>query len=139
MEKSQLQVQHLLTPYTIKLSPQQILVWEEAKELLEKIGFSSTQFDDETIAVHTHPALIKDPQRAVCDILSGENVARCDHETLARRACRASVMAGDRLNPQQAEYIRTQLEKCKDPFTCPHGRPTIIEMTENFLNKQFLR
>lgn len=139
MDESRVEVQHLLSPYTIPLSPQDFLAWEEAQKQLEDMGFSSTQFDKETIAVHTHPALIKDADKAVREILAGGNPGRCDHETLARRACRASVMAGDKLDARQAEFQREQLLKCKDPFTCPHGRPTVIEMTENYLDKQFLR
>ena len=54
-------------------------------------------------------------------------------------ACRSSVMSGDALTQEQAEFQRGQLLQCKDPFTCPHGRPTVIEITEDFLNKQFLR
>ena len=53
--------------------------------------------------------------------------------------CRDSVMAGDRLNRQQAEHQRDRLIGCLDPFTCPHGRPAVPEMSEEFLNKQFLR
>ncbi|HBR14250.1 MAG TPA: DNA mismatch repair endonuclease MutL [Candidatus Omnitrophica bacterium] len=139
MEKGAIEVQHLLSPYIIKLSPQELLIWEEAQERLNKIGFASTQFDQASIAVHTHPVLINDTERAVREILSGENPARCDHEALARRACRASVMAGAHLSGEEIEYQRQQLLKCLDPFTCPHGRPTVIEMTENYLNKQFLR
>jgi len=139
MEKGKVEAQNLLSPYIVKLSPQDILVWEEAKERLEETGFSTTQFDNETIAVHSYPVLLKDPTKAVRDILSGKNVAKCDHQELARRACRASTMSGDRLNQQQAEFIKNQLTKCRDPFTCPHGRPTVVEMTESFLDRQFLR
>jgi len=139
MEKGKIEAQQLLSPYLIRLSPQDLMMWEESKDRLQEIGFATTQFDDETIAVHTYPVLIKDPQKAVQDILSGGDVARCDHETLARRACRSSIMAGDPLDPQQAEFMREQLMNCRDPFTCPHGRPTVVEMKEDFFNKQFLR
>jgi len=139
MEKGKIEAQQLLSPYLIRLSPQDLIQWEESKDRLEEIGFTTTQFDDETIAVHTYPVLIKNPQKAVQDILSGGNVIRSDHETLARRACRASIMAGDPLSQRQAEFMREQLMHCRDPFTCPHGRPTVVEMKEVFFNKQFLR
>lgn len=139
MEKGRVEVQHLLSPYLIKLSPQDLNSWEETQDVLESCGFSSSQFDGETIAVHTYPALLKDPARAVREILAGETVGRTDHATIARRACRASIMAGDALNDEQADFQRVQLLKCADPFTCPHGRPTVIEMTEGFLDKEFLR
>lgn len=139
MEKGTVEVQHLLSPITIPLSLQEVVSWEEAKGQLEEMGFSSTLFDQETMAVHTYPVLLKNPEAAIRYLLSGENIAHCDHETIARRACRSSVMAGDYLNKEKAEYQRDQLIKCRDPFTCPHGRPTVIEMSEKFLDKQFLR
>ena len=139
MENSRIEVQRLLSPYLVALEPRELTTWEEAKNILEEMGFESTQFDDQTIAVHTYPVLIKDVERAVRDILSGGNAARCDHESLARRACRASVMAGDKMDARQAAFQREALIKCRDPFTCPHGRPTVVEMSEGFLDKQFLR
>lgn len=139
MDRRQIEVQHLLTPVLLKLNARELLIWEEAKEKLDEIGLSSHQFDRETIAIQTHPLLIKNVEKAVRDLLAGDNVAQCDHDTIARRACRASVMAGDKLNQPQAEYQREQLLQCLDPFTCPHGRPTVIELTGSFLDKQFLR
>lgn len=139
MDKGDIEVQHLLSPVLIKLTPQEILVWEEAKEKLEELGISGSQWDAETLAIHTHPLFLRDIEKAVRHLLAGEDLARCDHHAMARRACRASVMAGDRMAPEQAEHIRAQLIECLDPFTCPHGRPTVVEMSEDFLDKQFLR
>ena len=139
MEKGSIETQGLLSPDLIPLSPQELLTWEKTKEALDSAGFTTTQFDDTTIAVHSYPMLIKNPQKAIQDILAGEKSVRTDHETLARRACRSSIMTGDRLHKEEAEALRQQLLKCLAPFTCPHGRPTIIEMTEDFLDKQFLR
>jgi len=139
MDNGTIEVQHLLSPILIKLTPQEILIWEDAKEKLEELGLSGSQWDEETIAIHTHPTFLKDIEKAVRHLLSGENISKCDHDVLARRACRSSVMAGDKLAPEQAEHIRQQLIKCLDPFTCPHGRPTVIELTEDFLDKQFFR
>jgi len=139
MEKGQVEAQNLLSPDLLSLSPQEILMWEESKEHLEEAGFTSTQFDETTIAIHSYPVLLKDPKKAVRDVLAGENPARCDHETIARRACRASIMTGDPLHKEQAEHLRSELLNCLAPFTCPHGRPTVVEMSEEFLDKQFLR
>ncbi len=139
MEKGSVEAQNLLSPDLIPLSPQELLIWEEAKDALESAGFTSTQFDETTIAIHSYPVLLKNPKKAVQDILAGEKPSRTDHETLARRACRSSIMAGDPLHKKEAEHLRQKLLDCLAPFTCPHGRPTIIEMTEDFLNKQFLR
>jgi DNA mismatch repair protein MutL len=139
MEKGQVEVQHLLSPVLLKLNPSEWLAWEELKDKLDAIGFNSNQWDKETVAIHTHPLLIQDTEKAIRELLSGERVAQADHDTIARRACRASVMAGDILNREKAEFQREQLLNCLDPFTCPHGRPTVVEITNSFLDKQFLR
>jgi DNA mismatch repair protein MutL len=139
MEKGAVEVQHLLSPVLVRLTPQELLIWETAKDKFEALGLSVTQWDEETLAVHTYPIFMKDVEKAMRNLLAGEDLAKCDHDAMARRACRSSVMAGDKLAPEEAEHFRAQLLKCLDPFTCPHGRPTIIELTEDFLDKQFLR
>ncbi len=139
MDRGTVEVQNLLTPDLLKVSMTEMLTWEESKEVLEKLGFSSTQFDKNTIAIHSCPALLSDPLHGVRELLAGGNISRADHATLARRACRASIRAGDPLKHSQAEYQKEQLLKCRDPFTCPHGRPTVIELNENFLDRQFFR
>lgn len=139
MNSGQVEIQPLLSPVVISLNPAEMALWEEMKETLTTMGFDNNQWDQTSIAIHTHPALIRDIERSARDILGGGTVDPQDHDTLARRACKASVRAGDKLSPAQAEGQRRQLLKCLDPFTCPHGRPTAIELTESFLDKQFLR
>lgn len=139
MQRGHVEVQNLLTPDLLKISMAEMLAWEEGKEVLEQLGLSSTQFDKNTIAIHSCPALLGNPLQAVRELLAGGNITRADHATLARRACRASIRAGDSLKPIQAEFQKEQLLKCRDPFTCPHGRPTVIELKENFLDRQFFR
>ncbi len=139
MAENRVEVQNLLTPVTVRLSPQEILAWDEVKEKAEEMGFSCTMFDEETVALQSHPRLIRDPALALRCILAGEDIAAADNETIARRACRRSVMTGDPMKPEQADHQRKELLKCADPFTCPHGRPTLIEITEDFLDRQFLR
>ncbi len=139
IEKSDVEVAQLLAPVLIKLSPQEKVFWEENKEVLEKAGFSTSLFDRQTLALHSHPQLISQPENSVRNLLSGENIPRLDPGTLARMACRSSVMAGFAMNKEQAEFQRQALIQCLDPFTCPHGRPTVIEILEETLQKQFLR
>ena len=138
-EAGNVEVQQLLSPILLSLSPQEMLAWEETKETLEENGLSSTLFDSQTIAIHSHPQLLKNPEPTIRYFLVEGTLTRFDHNTIARQACRSSVMAGDKLNQLEAEHQRNQLIQCKDPFTCPHGRPTVIEMSENFFDKQFLR
>ena len=139
IEERTIEIQPLLTPILIKLNLQEIINIEEYGAKLKEVGIETALLDEGTLAIHSQPILLKNIESAVRTLLSGDNITRCDRNTIARRACKASIVAGDRLNPQQVEHQRTELLACADPFTCPHGRPIIIELTDSFLDKQFLR
>jgi DNA mismatch repair protein MutL len=139
IQKGHVEVQRLLSPVLIKCSPQEILIWEEMQDRLREMGLDTNAWDKETVAIHSHPLFLKDIEKGLRYLLAGEDIGRGDHDALARRACRSSVMAGDVLDGKKTEALRDQLVKCLDPLTCPHGRPTVIEVSRNFLDKQFLR
>jgi DNA mismatch repair protein MutL len=139
LEASRVETQPLLTPLLLKLTPQEKLAWEERQDNLSQAGIETTQFDEDTIAVQTQPLLLKNIEVVVRTLLAGLQASRMAPDALARRACKASIVAGDKLDISQADYQRQQLLACKDPFICPHGRPTVIEVTQDFLDRQFLR
>jgi DNA mismatch repair protein MutL len=139
IDSGKVEIQNLLTPILLKLTPQERVAWEESQDALKEAGMDTTAFDNDTIALQTVPTLMKKPETVVRALLAGEKADRCDHLTIARRACKASVVTGDKLSREQAEYQRRQLLECRDPFICPHGRPTVIEINDNFLERQFLR
>lgn len=139
IEKGAIETQRLLAPLLMRITAQEMLLWEEQKDLFEKAGFNISLFDTETLAIHAYPQLINKPENSVRTLLAGENVFKMDSEKIARLACRSSVMAGTELKKEQADYQKRQLLGCKNPFTCPHGRPTVIEIPLLHLEKQFLR
>ncbi|MDD4202862.1 MAG: DNA mismatch repair endonuclease MutL [Candidatus Omnitrophica bacterium] len=140
-----IEVQRLLLPIMLDLSTQELVVWENIHNDIEKIGFDTTKMKGNSIAIHSHPALINKPDIAVMNILSTDDTryqirdTRYDPNDIARRACRKSVKAGDILKPEEADSLKEQLLNCDNSFTCPHGRPTVIEITDKFLERQFLR
>ena len=95
MNKGNVEVQRLLSPVLIKLSIQEMLVWEKSQEELTAFGLESTLWDKETLGIHSYPTFLKDIEKTVRYILAGDPLGRGDHDALARRACRSSVMAGD--------------------------------------------
>ncbi|MCD6408143.1 DNA mismatch repair protein MutL, partial [bacterium] len=139
IKKKNIEIQRLLSPIIINLTPQEISVWEEGKEKIEKIGFLTTRWDRESIAIYGYPALIKNPEIAIRNILSEREIKKWDEEKLARNACRASVMAGENISEEEAVHLKNSLVECENPLTCPHGRPTIIEISESFFDREFLR
>jgi DNA mismatch repair protein MutL len=138
-ETGSVEVQQLLTPMILKLSIEEMTLWEEGNTKLEEVGFLTTRWDSNSIALHGFPQLIRNPEISVRNLLAEKQVNLLDKEQLARRACRGSVLAGERLNEVEAVHIKNSLLKCKVPFVCPHGRPTVVEFSESFLDRQFLR
>jgi DNA mismatch repair protein MutL len=138
-ETGKIDIQRLLTPLLMKLSSEEMSVWEDGSMKMEEVGFLTTRWDDGSIALHGFPQVIKNPEMAVRSILSEGQVEKCDRDTLARRACKSSVVAGERIKPEESIYIKNELLRCEVPFVCPHGRPTVVEFSESFFDRQFLR
>lgn len=139
-------VQELLVPEQIEFSPAELLLLEEQKEILLQFGFFFEAFGGRTMLLRSVPAVLgkiinKD---VVHDILAqlDEKTTALDHfkeEKLIRSACRAAVKAQDVVHEEEMKQIVLQLQQCKQPFTCPHGRPTMIQMSVPELEKKFKR
>jgi len=138
-ESGRVEVQRLLTPLIVKINPEEMTVWKDGYEVLEELGFLTTRWDAHSIAIHGFPKGIKNPEIALRNILGEGKFTGCDKETIAKRACKGAVSAGERIREEEAVYIRNELLRCEIPFVCPHGRPTVVEFTETFFDRQFLR
>lgn len=139
IKNKELDIQKLLTPLIMKLTKEEMAFYEEIKDKIEKTGFQTTRWSEDEIAIHGYPALLKDPEFALRSVLSEIDTPEIDEEKIARSACRSSVMTGDRLSEEEAVSLIKQLLKCENPFVCPHGRPTVIEFSLSFFDRQFLR
>ena len=139
MASGVMETERLLTPIIVRLSPRELLLWENAKAVLHELGFESGLMGDGAVALQSHPRLIKAPEAAFRALLADEGGRVPVRDILARRACRASVMTGDRMHADEAREQLKRLMACADPFTCPHGRPVFIEIKASFLDRQFLR
>jgi DNA mismatch repair ATPase MutL len=137
------EVERLLTPVVVKLTPQEKLVFDRFEAQLKEFGFEATVLDQGAIALHTSPSVLSDPayvaRALLADDASGTPGVRVDTDVLARRACRASVMSGDRMKAEEAVHQLKHLMACDDPFTCPHGRPVFVELKTSFFDRHFLR
>ncbi|MCL1878395.1 MAG: DNA mismatch repair endonuclease MutL [Defluviitaleaceae bacterium] len=140
--------QQLLVPISLRLTPREQQILHDNKEIFAKFGFEiGGEFDrPEIISV---PLLMKGPLSAAffTDILDkmGEvgfvKNSPYTHKTeiVAMAACKAAVKAGDAPIEAEARELVEQLLRLENPFTCPHGRPTIIEITKNELARRFKR
>ena len=137
----------LLIPIRIELRKDEYILAKERFELLEEYGFTIEDFGKNTIIVRSHPAWIPEERaefiiRGLIDLIIEKGSFDFDQfvwRMAATTACRMSVMAGDYLSSEDIEWILENIRYCDNPFTCPHGRPTIITYTKYELEKMFKR
>ena len=139
--------QALLEPVAVEVPPDAAALLHSQIETLNQIGFSIEPFGGNTFLVRSLPTVLGnvDPARAVRvvveDFEEDETVLAAEVEArLMARVCkRAAVKAGQVLSiTEQAELVQ-RLEQCLSPRTCPHGRPTMIHLSVEALERQFGR
>jgi DNA mismatch repair protein MutL len=139
IEKENINIQQLLTPLIINLNYEEMAIYEKVEKIIEKYGFLTTKWSENKIAIHGYPSLLKDIEFSIRSLLSEENIDKYDKEEIAKRACKVSITSGQKLTEKEAKHIIEKLIECKNPFVCPHGRPIVVEISERFLDIQFLR
>jgi DNA mismatch repair protein MutL len=145
--QSSIQSQSLLEPATLQLTPQAARLLEEQLSVLEQWGFRVEPFGPNTFLVRSIPALLgsSDPattlQVLVEDFEEDETPLQTEIEAriIARICKRSAVKAGQVLMPQEQIALLEGLESCQSPRTCPHGRPTMIHLSVDLLERQFGR
>lgn len=138
--------QRMLTPLMLHLTPMETEVLRENRELLESFGFELEDFGGQ-YALRSTPYLLQNPAGMgfftdILDRLAEERIANVyDTKILAvaTMACKAAVKGHDVLSVREAEALIHQLLQLEHPFTCPHGRPTIVELTRYEMEKMFKR
>ena len=141
-----IKVQQLMKPKIIELSPAESNVIKENLELLRKAGFKFEEYGTNSFVVRTIPAifgifygeLVTDLIKEL-DSISTKKIDSIKEEKIIRFACRKSVKAGEELTIPQIEDLMRRLDNTRQPFSCPHGRPTIISVTIGELEKKFKR
>jgi DNA mismatch repair protein MutL len=140
--------QGLLAPETVELTPADAALVRKQMPLLEAMGFGLSEFGGDTFIIDALPVCLGSVSGqsvlvAVAESLeqSGERggTPHWAEEKVARAACRAAVKARDRLTVQEIERLVIDLARAEMPYTCPHGRPTLIFMGFKELDKKFGR
>lgn len=146
-KSSQISSQQLLQPIAVNLSDREKVIVEENMELLESFGFEIEEFGARTYAIRAVPYVFDSPSNVsffmdIVDTLADKNLKSIydtKEDAIAMMSCKAAVKGNDRLSYSEAQELIQRLLKLENPFTCPHGRPTIIEMTKYELEKKFKR
>ncbi|MFN2216863.1 MAG: hypothetical protein ACK2TS_07965, partial [Anaerolineales bacterium] len=139
--------QALLSPVTVTFPPEQANLVEEQLPLLEKFGFTVELFGPGNFQVRAIPALFKsgnpvDALKAIVeDFEEDEEPLQGKIEALiAGRVCKSlAIKAGQSLSAEEQKSLLVDLEACDSPRTCPHGRPTMIHLSVDMLERQFGR
>jgi DNA mismatch repair protein MutL len=148
LEQGETPSQRLLLPQTIELSPRDAQFLRENLPALARLGVSLSEFGERTFLLDAIPSFLKtsDARRFMVEVLdelktSGEGINpwRLGEQIVAKTVCRHAVKANDPLSPPELEKLIEQLRHCDMPYTCPHGRPTLIEMNFRELEKKFGR
>jgi DNA mismatch repair protein MutL len=140
--------QKLLLPETIELPPRDAQFLREQLTALTRLGVGLSEFGERTFLLDALPPFVKAPdaRKFVFDLVdelraAGRevNLARLGEHTVAKTVCRHAVKANDPLRGAELENLVEDLRRCAMPYTCPHGRPTLIEMNYRELEKKFGR
>ncbi len=139
--------QSLLSPAVVQLPPQSAQLLITQLPILQHFGFDVEEFGGNSFQVRAVPALFAgaDPASAlralVEDFEEDETPLQAEVEAkLAGRVCkRLAVKAGQTLSPGEQRALLNDLEACASPRTCPHGRPTMIHLSVDMLERQFGR
>ena len=138
--------QKLLIPITVELSRSEVLFLGKYSSHFSKLGFEFDSFGANTVIVNSIPAELtqENLKGLFSDMLSilmeeGRISGKIDEAAIARAACRHSVKAHDKISFEEAKSLLRQLSRCELPFSCPHGRPVIINISYKELERRFGR
>jgi DNA mismatch repair protein MutL len=140
--------QRLLLPETVEVSVRDAAFLRGSLPVLSRLGVGLSEFGERTFLLDALPPFVKapDPRRFVLELIDGLKAAgqevnslRLGEDTVAKTVCRHAVKANDPLGVPELEQLLDDLRHCAMPYTCPHGRPTLIEMNFRELEKKFGR
>lgn len=143
--QSKVEIQGLLQPVTIELSPGEEETWDINREALAQFGFTIESFGDRSYLVRAVPALMTETDVAevistVLDNLGEKEDSSLWQEKVAQSlACHSAIKAGQQLSNEEMRELVKQLEAADQPRTCPHGRPVMIHLSSRQLEKEFDR
>lgn len=140
--------QRLMPPIIVSLTGQEESILHTYEDAFAQLGFEIEAFGGNEYALRSVPVDLygcseRELFLAVLDELSQETGSRGSfqviEEKIASMSCKAAVKGNNRLSFQEAEELIDELLTLDNPYNCPHGRPTIITMTETDLEKKFKR
>lgn len=148
-EVADVQIQRLVVPEVVDVSPTEMAWLQESRDGLAKAGLLVDEIGPAAVAVQGMPAVLAGvhPQKLLRSLLDGlaeqdDGAARLDEQIAERfhsMACRAAVMSGDRLGDAEIAALLEEAAELDHPHNCPHGRPTVLTFGASELERYFRR
>lgn len=148
LERGGFERQQLLMPETIELSRDQMVDFQSLQPLFERFGFDVSPMDEVTCVVREVPAfmelknlagLIRELVEKARGLTTETAIESMIDLLAATRACKAAVKINMRLNAEKMQHLIDELWQSSSPLFCPHGRPIALTLTNDEIERNFLR
>lgn len=142
------QSQSLLMPETVEMGPKDALRVRKNLDLFTGMGFGISEFGGDSFVVDALPSyfstasaeqLLNEIAQSLDEAGKRGGTERWREESIAQSACKTAVKARDKLSLKAIEQLVLELSRCEMPYTCPHGRPTMIYTSFKELHRKFAR
>jgi DNA mismatch repair protein MutL len=140
--------QRLVAPAVVELGAAERRTYESCAEELKRIGFRIEAFGAAAFKVSAVPSVLGRPVVAsrlkdiLDDLAEGSRARDVDgppERVRKSAACRSAWMKGDDVAPEEFAPVLKELLECRDPYRCPHGRPTVIKLSREWFEREFER
>jgi DNA mismatch repair protein MutL len=140
--------QELLVPITLEFTPAEAERIRANLALFEQVGVFMEPFGGGTFLVRAHPhwfpqgeekAIVEEIAEWVLSEKKAVDLAKLREKSAIACSCKASIKANESLSLQEIEALIARLSRCRNPFTCPHGRPVVVSFSKYELEKMFKR
>ncbi|HEV3154924.1 MAG TPA: DNA mismatch repair endonuclease MutL [Candidatus Baltobacteraceae bacterium] len=133
----------LLVPVTFELAPAEAAALDAVLDMLREAGLEIEQFGERTYRIVATPAGYRarsfDISGFLNDLTEDPKQRNVHERVWASLACHSVTRAGERMEPAEMERLLHELQSCENPMHCPHGRPTIVRLDSESIQKLFKR
>ncbi len=144
-KKENIIAQQLLAPEIVELTNSEMHYFIENISVFRSLGFDVEEFGNNSVVIRSVPLIFGSPnvRELFYDLLDNINNIKSSYDTklekIMKIACTKAVKGGDHISKIEVLSLLEQLKGCKNPHSCPHGRPTVLEMSKTDIEKAFLR
>jgi len=127
-------------PVVVHLTPGEISALRENREFIASLGYDVQELGGTSVMVRAVPPTLEgaDAIEGLREGLMHLREGRRD-EAMKSVACKGAIKAGDALGEEEMRKLLRELAECENPFTCPHGRPTIVRIDKREIERMFRR